>query len=308
MHGLHHGGLAQHIADIGSFPKIEVGTRDLFLCELIYTAGTMLIKISFGLTLLRFVKERYLIQGIRAVIVVVSVPMVAIFFTLLFSCHPVSYSWKRVLDPYEVVLVTGGDPAAAGLKPQGTCMSENKLLVLTYLHSALVLLADIALGLVFPALLLKSLQMQRSLKISAWSLLALGATPALATIARLPFLHNLLKQDILFDITPVLLSSNIEVSLCVIGTSLTTLKPLVAKIDSSFKTFSEKRSVRDGSNNSSNAPQGGSSHRMSFRKHSQRTPDTIGVDTKFSTTISIHDKTWFDAEAGDVFDGHNAYR
>ena len=76
----------------------------------------------------------------------------AIFYAFwtIFLCDPVSYAWTRVADP-----------------EGGSCKQNHTMESITYAHGAVMLTADIGLGLVLPILILKPLNMKLRVKITA---------------------------------------------------------------------------------------------------------------------------------------------
>lgn len=79
-------------------------------------------------------------------------------FWVIFLCNPVDYAWNVVVRP-----------------ESGSCKDYSTMELITYVHSAVMLVADFGLGLVLPVLLLKPLQMKLRLKITAGLLLGFAS-------------------------------------------------------------------------------------------------------------------------------------
>ena len=202
-----------------------------FFPVLFYTVGTALIKISFGLTLLRILRYRW--QKWVSIAIMVSVAIISIiwFFVFLFFCSPVSYTWMRGEDPFFLATVRGKDPVALGLKPRGVCKDNALIADMNYAHGATMVVADLTLGIILPISLLRGLNMKRSLKITTCFVLSLGAIASVVTIIRFPYMEKLAHAHNFFkDTNPLLVWSYIEDGLCIIGAACTTLKPLAVKL------------------------------------------------------------------------------
>jgi hypothetical protein len=137
---------------------LERGLQDLFLCELFYGLGTAMIKISFGLTLLRVLAVRWQRWMAWTILTITILDTIGYAFWTIFLCKPVSYACTVATNP------TGG-----------SCKSYVTMTRLTYVHSAVMLLADAGLGLVLPIFLLKPLQMKMRLKVTAGLTLGLAS-------------------------------------------------------------------------------------------------------------------------------------
>jgi hypothetical protein len=133
-------------------------SKDIFLCELFYGVGSAMIKISFTFTLLRIVGERVHKWTLYVMLALVSIFTIFYAFWTIFLCTPVSYSWTNVAHP-----------------DAGSCKDYSTMESITYAHSAVMLMADVVLGLVLPIHLLMPLQMQLRLKITAGLTLGLAS-------------------------------------------------------------------------------------------------------------------------------------
>ena len=202
----------------------------LFFSQLMYTVGSALIKISFGFTLLRFVQERWQILLIKATIVLEALFATCFFFTYLFECQPVAYSWQRAEDEYYVASVAGIDPKRLGLYPKGMCMPVTQVVRWKYAHASFMIFADVVLGILLPIFVLRHLTLRLSLKMTTCAVLSLGAMASIATIVRLTYIHNLSDLIDFYTIAnPCLLWTFMEYAICIIGANCATLKPLARK-------------------------------------------------------------------------------
>ena len=202
--------------------------RDLFISILFYIVSSGAIKISFALTLLRFVRQRAQLVVLKVTFAVIVVSSTYYMCFTIFECQPVSYLWDRFLDDYFIYSLAG--LSTAGLQPKGHCANPSYVVRSTYTHSAALIAVDLVLGLTLPILLLKDLNMKAGLKILSGVLLSLGALASVATIVRFLYVHELAAQDPLFSANSLFVWSNIELSWCIIGTSCATLKPLAVKL------------------------------------------------------------------------------
>lgn len=109
-----------------------------------------MIKISFTFTLLRVVGDKWHKWALYIMLALVSVFTVVYTFWVIFLCSPVDYAWNVAIRP-----------------GSGTCKDYSSMEIITYVHSAVMLIADFGLGLVLPILLLMPLQMKLRMKVTA---------------------------------------------------------------------------------------------------------------------------------------------
>jgi hypothetical protein len=126
-----------------------------WLCELLYTLTTVLLRLSIAVFLLRICVKRahkYLIYGTLMMVIVFS-----IFYLLLaiFQCQPTSYFWNQY----------------AGA--QGTCIDKSIFPDATFAHSAVSATADFVLG-ILPVCIIWDLKMNLRTKVSVGVVLSLG--------------------------------------------------------------------------------------------------------------------------------------
>ncbi|KAL3495488.1 hypothetical protein BJX62DRAFT_185666 [Aspergillus germanicus] len=137
----------------------ELTHRLLFICDLLYTFGTYVIKLSFTVMLLRLVQTRRQFFILAVTIISGAILTVASVIHDLLFCRPIEYQWTRF-----------GDPTA-----EGHCDAFWSRAVITLMHGAWVMLADIILGIVVPLMLLWNIRMHPRTKFSIRLLLGLGS-------------------------------------------------------------------------------------------------------------------------------------
>ncbi|OJD11431.1 hypothetical protein ACJ73_09537 [Blastomyces percursus] len=115
----------------------------------------------------------------------------------------------------------------------------------SYAHGSIVCAGDLTLATV-PALMIRKLQLNRRIKLSACALLGFGSVASIATIARLTYVHHGYSQVyFLYVNTEIMICSMVEIGVSIIAISTVTLKPLLMK----YKIFF---SSSRGSNNNHN--------------------------------------------------------
>ena len=196
-----------------------------------YIVGTGLVKVSFGFTLLRFLQDPWQRVVVKLTIIPVIVFTDIFFFVFAFGCQPFEYNWTRRSDPYYIAATAGIDPKRLNLVPKGWCASVKQIELWNYAHASVMIFADLILGIIIPTLVIRNLNVKRSLKITTWAILGLGALASVATIIRFTYVHRLLDLLNFYVLAnPCLLWSFIEYGLCLVGANCTTLKPLAKKI------------------------------------------------------------------------------
>ena len=232
LDGYYNHGNGEPLASVPA-PKIlnlELGARDLYISLVFYIVATALIKISFALTLHRIMQHRSHLLVLKLTMFVVAVMSIMYSFFCIWQCSPPGYTYQRFQDPYFLAVTEGVDPSRLNLKPRGHCVHPTIIHNANYAHSAMLIAADITLGVVLPILLLRGLNMRRRLKIVSGLLLALGSLASIATIVRMAYTHLLGARDPLYSANPVFVWSGIELSWCIVVTSCVMLKPLADKI------------------------------------------------------------------------------
>jgi hypothetical protein len=116
----------------------------------------LLIKISFSITILRVTTVREHIYAIYTLMITITLYSVAYALLLLFQCLPLSLVWQQMLGA-----------------TTGHC-EFGPFYAATYVHSAIILAANITLA-VIPILLVWPLEFNLRTKVSIAGLLALGS-------------------------------------------------------------------------------------------------------------------------------------
>ena len=242
--GLLHFGLDRPISLANGIEVLVYAAESIFLSEVFYIAGTGIIKVSFGFTLLRFLQEKTQKMTVKIVMLIEGVMTTIIFFVFLFNCMPVSYSWTRARDPYYLAVSAGIDPSTLHLSPKGSCIAATHVIQWNYVHASFMIFADVMLGLVVPIWVIKGLHMTPRLKITTCAVLAFGALASVATIIRFTYIQQLNQTpnfagqaaniadaaNFLITANPACLWTYIEFALCIIGANCSTLKPLAKKL------------------------------------------------------------------------------
>ena len=227
LDGLFNHGFGQHVPDLSPETLVRA-FKDEWFFNVIYIVGTGFIKISFAITLWRLMYGRYHRTLVAGTLVVVTIVTIVISVLTCTICSPPKYYWEQGVDPWYLAEVSGKDPDALGLKRQGSCDTRGPQL--NYAYTTIILVVDLMLGIVLPFLILRNLNMRLGLKITSGLLLALGTLATVASIGRLAYLNTLAIIDILFYARPYFIWTDLEFSLCLIGTSAATLKPLLVRL------------------------------------------------------------------------------
>ncbi|KAL3495083.1 hypothetical protein BJX62DRAFT_196758 [Aspergillus germanicus] len=180
-----------------------------WLMILLYAIGTWLIKLSFSVTLYQIVRSKVLTATIVVLAVATTIITIFEFFWTLFMCNPVEKLWKG--------------PAVEGSCHPGTTWGISLLV-----HGGVLLVVDLALGVVVPIVVLRKLQMRTLLKVSVGVTIAVGSLASLATIARIIYTHRLFK-DPAGSSKPLNIWMDVEIAVNIICTAAITLKPLLRK-------------------------------------------------------------------------------
>ncbi|KAL4985150.1 hypothetical protein BDW68DRAFT_199009 [Aspergillus falconensis] len=180
-----------------------------WLMILLYTIGTWLIKLSFSVMLYRIVWSKLLTTTIIVLAIATTIITILEFFWTLFMCSPVEKLWKG--------------PAVEGSCHPGTTWGISLLV-----HGGVLLVIDLALGVVVPIIVLRKLQMRTLLRVSVGVTIAVGSLASLATIARIIYTHCLFK-DPAGSSEPLNIWMDVEIAVNIICTAAITLKPLLRK-------------------------------------------------------------------------------
>lgn len=123
---------------------------------LFYTAGTWIIKLSFCVTLYRIAPSKALTGTIILLAVATTIISIFEFFWILFPCEPVRKLWE-------------------GPAVEGTCHVQDTWGISLLVHGGVLLVVDLILGIVIPAVVLRKLQMRLLLRISVGVTIAVGS-------------------------------------------------------------------------------------------------------------------------------------
>ena len=247
--------------------------------------------------------ERWQIIVVQILIFVIACMAIAFFIVTVLTCSPVKYFWTQATDPYAVLVFLGDtDPGKSGLKPKGHCHSDVDYgMVAIYAQIGLTIVVDIMLGIVMPFAMLRNLNMRRSIKSTAFVVLALGALPSVASIIRLFYAHTFANSNALNSANPLFVWSNVEITWCQIGTALTTLKPLAHRLGF-FKRDSSYSSGASPYNRNKPSPRFGpeSRRRRGWLFQNSRRRDRGEVETTMAegTTATV----WGDKAAAAIND------
>ncbi|KAL2811630.1 hypothetical protein BJX63DRAFT_398916 [Aspergillus granulosus] len=127
---------------------------------LLYSAGTCAIKLSFAVTLYRIVQDTATGGSILEIAGATLVVTIYQFATTRFSCRPVDALWNGIDIEHYV-------PPDCNSR----AVFQSSLLV----HSIMILVADVSLGVVIPIILLRRTQMPRAMKISVGLTIGVGS-------------------------------------------------------------------------------------------------------------------------------------
>ncbi|KAL2822471.1 hypothetical protein BJX63DRAFT_121884 [Aspergillus granulosus] len=192
----------------------ELTHRLLFVCDLLYTFGTYIMKLSFTCMLLRLAQTRRQFVVLAVTIISGAILTVTSFIHDILFCHPTSYQWTRF-----------GDPTA-----EGHCDPFWSRALITLFHGSWVMLADIILGLVVPLMLLWDVCMHPRTKCSIRFLLGLGSLASIATIIRLAYLGLATGPTVTWAVIPMAFWSIVEQGVSITCIAAATLKPLFVRI------------------------------------------------------------------------------
>ena len=147
-------GTGRHLDDIP--PKdVPQALHYWYLCELIYTFVTFLVRSSIGIFLLRISVRRVHKCIIWTTMIAVAISSVVFFFIILFQCSPPNFFWKQYLGE------------------EGHCGNIALVPDMAIAYSGLSFLVDWIFGLL-PIALVWHLKLDRRNKLSIAALLSLG--------------------------------------------------------------------------------------------------------------------------------------
>ncbi|KAK1594908.1 CFEM domain-containing protein [Colletotrichum navitas] len=208
--GMRYAFLGVHVYDIPLQADPRLGFQWNYIIQILYNPILALVKTSMLMFLLRLSGQK---RPVRLTIIGLNVfniaLMIAIFFTVVFQCQPISYFWERM----------GRDPPK-----DGKCIDTSAFYVST---AALTIFTDVVF-LALPFWIFLGLQMPIRVKIALLAVFALGAVVTLFSILRLLVLieisYHLNTQDPTYDIRFTL--SAVETNLAIIAASAPALRGL----------------------------------------------------------------------------------
>lgn len=133
--------------------------KSIVLWQIFYVSGSLLIKTSICVTLIRIATQRrfvYILYGLIAILAV------------LVRCRPIAASWNPTL---------------------GTCLPQTIIITLTYVVSVINIINDFSVAII-PVFMLWNVQMRRKLKILTTMILGLGILYVIGTFQD----HSLTKS------------------------------------------------------------------------------------------------------------------
>jgi hypothetical protein len=151
------GGTGRHTVELTP-DGIAIALRSWYLCEVLYSPLSALIRTSIALFIMRLAIQPWHKWVIRANLGLIWVVSLVYFFLMTLQCLPPSYFWE---GPAQV-------PGATG-----SCINHDIVPVATFIHSTLSALSDWVLGLL-PIALLWNVKINRRTKISIAFLLSMG--------------------------------------------------------------------------------------------------------------------------------------
>ncbi|KAL6867082.1 hypothetical protein J3F83DRAFT_739931 [Trichoderma novae-zelandiae] len=188
--------------------EIMKGTKLFFIAEFFYSSGTVFIKSSIAVTLLRIAESRRRYKWtIWSVIISTIISCIVFISGISNICHPITTLW--------------------GETTTGSCNLQLNSDV-SFFFSAIEILTDWTLA-ILPAALLWGVQMKPKVKFSVALILGMGAFASCATIVRLRFLtlyDN--PTEFMFGTGKIGLWSIIEEGIGIIAGSLHALRPLLS--------------------------------------------------------------------------------
>ncbi|EFQ27998.1 CFEM domain-containing protein [Colletotrichum graminicola] len=208
--GMRYAFLGVHVYDIPLQADSRLGFQWNYIIQLLYNPILALVKTSMLMFLLRLSGQK---RSVRLAIIGLNVfniaLMIAIFFTIVFQCQPISYFWEK-----------------AGRNPpkDGKCIDTGAFYVST---AALTIFTDVVF-LALPFWIFLGLNMPARVKIALLAVFALGAIVTVVSILRLLWLieisYHINVQDPTYDIRFTL--SAVETNLAIITASAPALRGL----------------------------------------------------------------------------------
>ncbi|KAL4864052.1 hypothetical protein BDV12DRAFT_205952 [Aspergillus spectabilis] len=182
-----------------------------WLCEIAYCFSSIACKVSVCIFLMRITVKRLHIWILYLVMALTVITGLIFMFIMLLQCKPLEYFWTR----------TALDPAI-----QGTCVSIEIVITMTYVYSAFSALCDFTVG-ILPIFIVRKLHMRRQTKVAVIGILSMACIASSAVIVRFPYVKTFRDPDFLYATVEIAIWSNIETGLGITAGSLATLRPLL---------------------------------------------------------------------------------
>ncbi|RDW93485.1 uncharacterized protein DSM5745_00807 [Aspergillus mulundensis] len=193
----------------------RAGLKYYFICDIFYSVGTYIMKLSFTCTLLTLTQTRAQFLVLSVVMVAGGIITAAACIHAALFCKPTSYHWNRFANPLA----------------EGHCDAFWSRMTATMVQSVWIMIADVVLGLVVPFMLLHRATMYYKTKMSIRVLLGLGSIASVTTVIRLVYLSIAAADPtITYAIVPMAFWSLIEHGVSILCASMTTWKPLFVKL------------------------------------------------------------------------------
>ncbi|KAL4757135.1 putative integral membrane protein [Aspergillus foveolatus] len=213
-------GLGRKLGPDTDFQRIAVAVKYMWIAQLGYGLATDLCKISVCLFLMRLTVKPFHTRLLWILLIYTAVHGAYVILADLVRCWPISYNWNQMtLDP----------------RFEGTCITSKQSKIIAYVATGSLLLIDICLGVILPALIVWKLQMPKQSKLAVLSILCLTVCATVAIVVRIPYMDGYAASDALCaSLTPdtpdaavdMLIWAYIELSLGIIAGNLATLGPL----------------------------------------------------------------------------------
>ncbi|KAL2852102.1 hypothetical protein BJY01DRAFT_260170 [Aspergillus pseudoustus] len=184
-----------------------------WLCEIAYCFASIGCKVSVCIFLMRITVKRLHIWILYLVMAFTVITGLMFMFIMLLQCKPLEYFWTR----------TALDPTI-----EGTCISIEIVITMTYVYSAFAVLCDFT-GALLPIFLVRNLHMRRKTKMAVVGILGMACIASSAVIVRFPYVKTFRDPDFLYATVEIAIWSNIEAGLGITAGSLATLRPLLRK-------------------------------------------------------------------------------
>ncbi|KAL4879980.1 hypothetical protein BJY04DRAFT_228878 [Aspergillus karnatakaensis] len=253
-----------------------------WLCEIAYCFASIGCKISVCIFLLRITVKRIHNWILYLVMVLTVITGLIFMFIMLLQCKPLEYFWTR----------TAMDPSI-----EGSCISIEIVITMTYVYSAFSALCDFTVG-ILPIFIVRKLHMRRKTKLAVLGILSMACIASSAVIVRIPFVKTFRDPDFLYATVEIAIWSNIETGLGITAGSLATLRPLVRRwfgssTDPNYNASpfpGRSSSKRLGPNQDRPLPLGS----LDDTGHGRLRPDKLAVTVTTVHTQHDRDEQWGD--------------